>query len=219
MTRSAWLRVAMVATLLPYASAHARSMGIMGQYAAGCGAPSCHSTSESTTAQITLSAPAMIPPRGSANVTVSISDPSVPLTGINQGGFDLKTDGGTFTASAGTQNFSDIEVGHNMAGNNQRSWTIPWAAGAPSLCEFTLQAAANAVNGDGAPGTEDHWRRASASIRVDARGDTKAPVATIVDPAPGNAYVNDSSMGYPLAVPIVVGTITIEVSASDDIGI
>jgi hypothetical protein len=32
-------------------------------------------------------------------------------------------------------------------------------------------------------------------------------------------YVNDSNMGYPLAIPIVVGTVTIQVSASDDVGI
>lgn len=125
------------------------SGGISGRSKVGCGGSGCHGTVASPSASVVINAPATIAAGGSTSVTVTVTDPTVPLGQFpHYGGFNLSSSGGQFSLVNGVQMFSSTEVGHNQSGNNQRSWTVPWTTGPPSLCHFDLFAASNAVNGD-----------------------------------------------------------------------
>ncbi|MGH7821169.1 MAG: choice-of-anchor V domain-containing protein [Candidatus Binatia bacterium] len=199
----------------------ARSAGIANQ-TSGCGGSGCHGTARSDSATVTISAPSSIPPTAGGSVAVTISDPTVPIGGVNAGGFDLRAPSArlspTVPGDPNVQNFSASEMGHTTTGNNQRSWTVRWDPPViPSLCVFRLNAAANAVNGDGLATTSDHWNTASHSILVDFAGDGATPVADFRVPAPATAYVNGATLPAPAT--IVIGNLVLEVVVTDDTGI
>jgi hypothetical protein len=201
--------------LLAASPAQPYSAGISGRSSAGC---TCHSASANPDTSVVLSVPSTLSPGATVPVGVSITS-AVPIGGINAGGFDLTSTGGKFTASPLVKTWSAIEVGHTTDGNDQRSWSVNWTH-SPALCEVDFSVAGNAVNGNGVPDAGDHWNLATASARVDATGDSTPPAApAFMQPAPGWAYVNGSPVQDNVSTIVVVGSLTIRIADSDNIGI
>jgi hypothetical protein len=171
-----------------------------------------------------ISAPGTLPPVSGTDVTISNADPTVPTTGINQGGFDLKAALGRLTPTVvgdpTVQNFSASEMGHTTDGNDQRTWTVHWAPPViPSRCQFTFNAASNAVDGDGLPSAFDHWNKAAATILVSTTGDSGAPTGLQFQrPLAGHAYLSNTDLAAP-GTTIVIGTVVLQVTVNDDTGI
>jgi len=221
MKRTSSFVVLIVGAVMLYASTgEPRSAGISGRSKVGCGGSGCHGTSPSSSATVTLTAPSTIAPGGTTPITVTVSDPNVPTTGINQGGFDLSVTGGQFTVPPFVaQNFSAAEVGHTTAGNNQRSWTVTWSPA--TLCHFDLFAASNAVNGDGLQSSLDHWNLASASIALAPTADDELPAVPVFNkPISGDVYLGGNIIGQGLPLTLVIGgPVVVEITASDNVGI
>ncbi|MGH7898374.1 MAG: choice-of-anchor V domain-containing protein [Candidatus Binatia bacterium] len=215
---SALVMLVIGAFVLHAATADANSAGISGRSKAGCGGGGCHGTAPSSDTSVTLTAPGTIAPGGSTPITVTVTS-AVPIGGINQGGFNLSSTAGQFTALTGTQAFSAVEVGHATSGNNQRSWTVNWSPA--GLCEFDLFAASNAVDGDGLQTSADHWNLATASVALAATADAAPPATPVFNrPIAGSVYLAGSrtAQGLPLTL-VIGGPIVVEVTALDNVGI
>lgn len=219
MARKTAVVIAVGGVLVAAGSAGAYSAGITGQSAAGC---TCHSPAPSADTAVTT---ALTPAGAGYDIAVDIQS-AVPIGGIHQGGFDLSVTGGLLSktppADATVQIYpGSAEAGHTFAGSNQRRWALHWdPPSSTRLCRYDVVAAGNAVNGNGTNDPGDHWNLASASISVSGVGDKTPPSVPVFSrPAPGNVYLADNTVGYPIALPIVIGDLTIAVAANDDVGV
>ncbi len=78
----------------------------------------------------------------------------------NRGGFNLWVSHGILSnLSNEVQIFSDQEVGHTEAGNDQRAWTVNWTAPEDDSLTVQYRLHINTVNGDGVPSDQDQWNR------------------------------------------------------------
>ena len=62
------------------------------------------------------------------------------------------------------QVFSDNEVSHTEAGNDQRAWTVNWTAPEDNSTRVQYRLHVNTVNGDGVPSDADQWNRIMGSF-------------------------------------------------------
>lgn len=222
-SRRRWLLVAVAAALVP-GLAEPWSGGISGRSTTGCGGGNCHGTAANPnpSASVKIEAtPSSVPPLTSADVTVSVSDDTI-LT--NKGGFDLKAIVGTLSkaapADATVQNAGSSEMVHTKAGNSQRTWTVVWTPPEiPTLCRFSFNAAAMAVDGNGTPGSEDHWNLTNGMILVDGSTDGDPPTGLDFQrPLSEHVYFSDIDLGS-FGATIVAGPVTLQVVVNDNTGI
>ena len=83
----------------------------------------------------------------------------------NYGGFNLWISHGILSnLSDEVQVYSDNEVSHTEAGNDQRDWTVNWTAPADNSTRIQYRLHVNTVNGDGVPSDADQWNRIMGSF-------------------------------------------------------
>ncbi|MDP6866140.1 MAG: hypothetical protein QGG62_04295 [Candidatus Poseidoniaceae archaeon] len=130
----------------------------------GC---TCHNAVPSETVNIVLEG---VPDEFEANKTYTLN---ISVTGgaesvenhTNLAGFNLWMSRGILSnISEDVQVFSNNEVGHTEAGNDQRSWSVTWTAPMDEDLEVEYRLHVNTVNGDGIPSDQDHWNRVTGSI-------------------------------------------------------
>ncbi|MBP6455336.1 MAG: T9SS type A sorting domain-containing protein [Chitinophagaceae bacterium] len=118
------------------------SGGINGQSTSGC---SCHGANNAATS-VSLSG---IPAAGYVNGTTYTLSLSISNSTKAAAGFDLTTNIGTLTASAGTSLNGPTEIKHNTPKNavsGITNWTFDWTAPASGNAQLTINVAGNAVN-------------------------------------------------------------------------
>jgi hypothetical protein len=139
----------------------------------GC---SCHGSSPNTNGAVSASitGPQTVLAGSVGDYTISVAGTPSGTTG----GFNLKADGGTFTAGTGNK-VSNGELTHST--NSARSWSFRWTA--PSTPgTYRFWAVGLASNGSGTSGDSWNWYGGAVStpftITVGAPiGDTIAPAA------------------------------------------
>jgi hypothetical protein len=130
-------------------------------------------------------------PNGAGAVTVSITGPQSVMAGSvssytvavtggptgTTGGFDLSSNGGTFTAGTGDK-VSSGEMTHSS--NARRSWSFTWTAPA-TAGTYRFVAIGLSSNGNGSSGDSWNWYGGAAgspfNITVVPAGDTTPPAA------------------------------------------
>ena len=121
----------------------------------------------------------------SYTVYVNLTGPE--SSGLNTGGFNLRSSTGTLGSTDMFTQILDGEATHTSEGNDERSWTIQWNAPSKgTVVTFTTHG--NAVNGDGIAGSGDHWTKETTSITTSQKavvvdgpdGFTSGEIATIL---------------------------------------
>ena len=94
----------------------------------------------------------------------------------NYGGFNLWISHGILTnISEEVQVFSENEVGHSEAGNDQRNWVVNWTAPEGDSIRIEYRLHINTVNGDGSASPDDQWNVLSGTIN----GEPQEPVSKL----------------------------------------
>ena len=139
----------------------------------GC---SCHGSSPNANGAVSasLTGPQTVLAGSLSNYTISVAGAPSGAAG----GFNLKADGGTFTAGTGNK-VSNGELTHSN--NSSRSWSFKWTA--PAIAgTYRFWAVGMTSNGSGTGGDSWNWYGGTVStpftITVGAPiGDTAAPAA------------------------------------------
>ena len=89
---------------------------------------------------------------------------SVVNDGENQGGFNLKVEGGILSSHDESVHIIDGEATHTEEGNDQREWSVTWTAPSRGTQKINWRVYVNTVNGDGTSDAGDSWNIMSSSI-------------------------------------------------------
>ena len=162
--RQAWMLTLLIGLMIvPLPSGDSSSYGIE-DVGGGC---TCHNAVASPTVIITLEG---LPERYVANETYRLN---ISATGgaesienhNNLGGFNLWMSRGLLTnLSEEVQVFSNQEIGHTEAGNDQRAWNASWTAPEDDSLVVLYRLHINTVNGDGVPSDADQWNRETGEV-------------------------------------------------------
>ena len=132
-----------------------------------CAVSGCHATFElnSGSGAVTLDAPDTVAPGETVRLTVTVDNQTAPASGGRRQGFELavrdlasgdhvgaftspgSVDAGTRFAGAGASD--TLYVTHNLAGNEQTTWTVEWTAPSDAPAAVRVYVAGNAANGNG----------------------------------------------------------------------
>jgi len=156
----------------------------------------CHSSNPDDNGDVTIlwSGPSSVAAGATASYTIATSGGPSGTTG----GFDLSVTGGTLIPGPNTQ-LQNGELTH--IDGNARSWSFQWTAPS-SPGTVTMYVAAMASDGSGKGG--DSWDLSAFTVTVTPAADTQAPTVSITAP-PASATVS--------------GTVTVQATASDNIGV
>ena len=163
-TRQVWVFILFFCMVIqPLPSGESYPYGVSG-VENGC---TCHSAVATESVIITLDG---LPEQYEANKTYTLQ---IITTGgaesienhTNYGGFNLWISHGILSnLSDEVQVYSDNEVSHTEAGNDQRDWTVNWTAPADNSTRIQYRLHVNTVNGDGVPSDADQWNRIMGSF-------------------------------------------------------
>ena len=163
-TRQVWVFILFFCMVIqPLPSGESYPYGVSG-VENGC---TCHSAVATESVIITLDG---LPEQYEANKTYTLQ---IITTGgaesienhTNYGGFNLWISHGILSnLSDEVHVYSDNEVSHTEAGNDQRDWTVNWTAPADNSTRIQYRLHVNTVNGDGVPSDADQWNRIMGSF-------------------------------------------------------
>ena len=132
--------------------------------------------------------------------TLTISFSGGPeATGDNHGGFNLKSNYGTFTTTDDSTQILEDAASHTESGNNQRSWTIDWTAPNSDKVSADFVLLVNSVDGDGTS-AGDEWNEEKFTIMGQNAG--SGSVIDIGDPA--WLLIVGSVLGIVVAIVVVL---------------
>ena len=141
----------------------------------GC---TCHNATPTSTVNITLEG---VPANYESNKTYTLNfsaenGAETVENYANYGGFNLWISHGVLTnLSEDVQVFSENEVGHTEAGNDQRAWVVNWTAPEDDSILIEFRLLINTVNGDGVPSDADQWN----VLRGIINGEPQEPVSKL----------------------------------------
>ncbi len=78
-------------------------------------------------------------------------------SGENQGGFNLRVNGGILIALDSTVQIWEGSATHSEVGNDQRAWQVQWVAPESDTIRASFTLLGNSVDGDGTPDSDDRW--------------------------------------------------------------
>jgi len=144
-----------------YASSH----GMEGYSETGC---TCHDEVAGVDSEVIIDGIPEIYQQGETyKLSISLAGGIEASSQGHQGGFNLRSNIGTFSAIDDLTRVTDSgEITHQHAGANYRSWVVEWTAPvSDKIANFTI--AGNIVDGDHQPSEGDDWAINSYSSQPD----------------------------------------------------
>lgn len=163
----------------------------------------------------------------SSRHTLAIRIIDAPVTGT-RGGFVLDTDHGRLVPENQAQVWNNFFGGATQTedGSHQRAWTVGWQLSGQDLpvhgCAAEMRIGVTAANGNDLDdaGDASHSRTIAVALGDAGIADTSLPPQPVFrKPEAGAVVISGVSFKSELPGSLVIGPVTIEVEAGDDVGV
>lgn len=154
----------------------------------GC---SCHSTSGSTAASVSISG---LPSSYTASTTYTLTISVTGGVSGSDGGFSLDISQGSLSSGIGfavNVDSAGTSATHSITGSSQRSWSVDWTAPTSGSGQATINVAGLTANGNGQHGG-DRWATAAYTVPEAGAAPNTAPTATNVVLGPSGAVTSST---------------------------